>query len=283
MKTFYNSALKSTKMLTKSAFFQPTYFVLFLSLSLFSCGSIDIFSSKCKLEKIDRGNGNVHTYSYDSKGKITQMKREYDGTGLGNTSTYVYTMSYNADGLLSKSSWTLNSIQNGVETYEYLNNQVSKATFEYTDGTKGVNKLKYNAEGRLVEAITEIAGSPESDSKQYFEYNSAGILIKRGYADLKGNVFFEARETIVGSLKHPESLLIKAGLPYDILSGLPWQTTTGGIGSESDVFFPNDDGKLVSDGISKTTAFTINKKKYLTSISDDYSPKPQVFTMIECK
>ncbi len=75
----------------------------------------------CKLSTIDRGNGNKHAYTYDANGKITQMTREFDGSGSGKISKYVYTFTYDAAGLLTKSTFILDGKPNGSETYTYTN------------------------------------------------------------------------------------------------------------------------------------------------------------------
>ena len=237
----------------------------------------------CKLSAIDRGNGNKHGYTYDANGKITTMNREYDGTGSGNTSKYVYTFTYDAAGLLTKSVWTLDGKADGSETYTYTSGKISKTTFVYINGDKGVNNIKFNAAGQMIEFTFEY-GTPD-DSKQYFEYDANGIMVKRGYSDLKNYKYFETVTKPVGVAKSPEQLLAKYGLPYDVLTGIPWAVAIGGEGSTSEVFF-DDNGKLVSDGTGKTTAIKTNTKGYVTEDSDfDNTTKitsTQKFTMIDC-
>ncbi len=128
-----------------------------------------------KLSTIDRGNSNKHIYTYDANGKITQMVREFDGTGSGTIFKYVYTFTYDAAGLLIKSSIKLDSKDYGTETYSYTNRKISKATYVNTDGSKGVNNLIYNTAGQITEFTFE-TGDPNADGKQYFEFDSFKFL-----------------------------------------------------------------------------------------------------------
>ena len=238
----------------------------------------------CKLSAIDRGNGNKHSYTYDANGKITTMNREFDGSGSGNNiSKYVYTFTYDAAGLLTKSVWTLDGKADGSETYTYTSGKISKTTYVYANGDKGVNNIKYNAAGQITEFTIE-SGTPD-DVKQYFEYDANGITVKNGVSDLKNYKFFEVVYKPVGVAKSPEQLLAKYGLPYDVFSGYGWSSAMGGEGSTYESF-SDDNGKLVSDGTGKITAVKANTKGYITEMSDlDNTTKTtriSKFTMIDC-
>ena len=252
-------------------------------LTVSSCKKDEDPEPPCKLSAIDRGNGNKHAYTYDASGKITQMAREFDGTGSGNISKYVYTFTYDAAGLLTKSTYTLNGKPNGSETYAYTNGRVSKATFESVDGTKGMNNIKYNSAGRITEYTFEV-GDPATDGKQYFEYDANGVITKSGFADLKGNKFFEVLVKVVGMSKSPENLLANNGLPYDVLTGYSWGVAEGGVGTTYETFY-EEDGKLVSAGIDKITDVKTNAKGYLTEWTIEDAAKvstKQQFTLADC-
>jgi hypothetical protein len=243
-----------------------------------------VVTPPCKLSAIDRGNNNKHAYTYDANGKITQMSREFDGSGSGTISKYVYSFAYDAAGLLIKSSIKLDGKDYGTETYAYTNSKISKVTYINTDGSKGINNIKYSATGQIAEFIFE-SGDPNSDGKQYFEYDANGIITKRGYADLQGNKFFEVVTKPVGMAKSPETLLDNNGLPYDILTGFSWQVAEGDVGTTYEVFFDDGTGKLVSDGTGKTTDIKTNTQGYITeSTSIDNAKKSNIqrFTMVDC-
>jgi YD repeat-containing protein len=240
--------------------------------------------STCKVSTIDRGNGNKHTYLYDANGKITQMTRAFDGTGSGTISTYVYTFTYDASGLLIKSSIKLDGKDYSTETYTYFYSQISKVTYVNADGSKGINNIKYNAAGQITEFTYE-TGDPNADGKQYFEYDANGIMTKRGFADLQGNKYFEVVITPVGIAKSPEQLLVNNGLPFDLLTGFSWQTAEGNVGTVHETFFADQDGKLVLDSKEKTTAVKTNSQGYLienTTTDDANKAGTQRFTLTDC-
>ena len=239
----------------------------------------------CKLTNIDRGNGNKHTYTYDATGRISTMIREFDGTGSGTISKYVYAFTYDGAGLLTKSTYTLDGKAGGIETYTYTNGKITKVNFTDTEGTKGVNNVKYDAASRIIEFTSE-TGNPDNDAKAYYEFDANGIITKRGYADLQGNKFFEVVIKPVGVAKSPEQLLAKYGLPYDLLNGFSWQAAEGKEGTVSEVFFADANGKLVSDSKDKITAVKTNTKGYITestSVDDANKSSTQRFTMADCQ
>ena len=263
-------------------------FSLLLLVALFGCRdhSTPATPDTCKLAAIDRGNLNKHIYAYDANGRISQMTREFDGDGSGKVSRFVYSFTFDGAGLLTKSTITLDSKPYGTETYAYTNGRVSKATFNNTDGSNGVNNIKYNAAGQMTEFTIE-TGDPNYDGKQYFEYNTDGVMTRRGFADLGGVKFFEIVFKPVGIVKAPEQLLAKYGIPYDVLTGIPWSIASGGVGSAYEVFAADPvTGKLVSTGdTGKVTALKTNTKGYLTEITDVDNTNvssTQRFTITDC-
>ncbi len=259
-----------------------------LIISLFGCdNSTDTAPAPdtCKLTGIDRGNNNKHAYTYDANGRISLMAREFDGSGSGKISRYIYTFTFDAAGLLTKSVWTLDGKADGSETYTYTAGRVSRATYAYANGSKGVNNIKYNAAGLITE-FTYDNGDPADFYRAYFDYNADGVATKRGYDDGKGSVFFEVVTKPVGKVTSPEQLLAKYGLPYDVLTGFSWAVANGGEGSTGEVFVPDAKGKLTSDGTSKTTAAKTNARGYLIELTDlDNTTKTsstQKFTLTDC-
>lgn len=256
----------------------------FLLITVAACQDHRTPTPPCKVSVIDRGNGNKHTYTYDANGKITQMTREFDGTGSGKISTYIYSFTYDASGLLIKSAIKLDGKEYSTETYSYYYSQISKVTYVNADGSKGINNLKYNAAGQITEFTYE-TGDPNSDGKQYFEYDANGIITKRGFADLQGNKYFEVIINPVGIVKSPEQLLVKSGLPFDVLSGFSWQVAEGNVGTTYESFFADQDGKLVSDGKEKITDVKTNSQGYLienATIDAANKSSIQRITLMDC-
>jgi antitoxin component YwqK of YwqJK toxin-antitoxin module len=262
----------------------PYKFLSFIILLfVFSCKTKDI-TPPCKLSVIDRANNNKHTYTYGTDGKINQMIREFDGNGSGKISTYIFTFTYDAAGLLSKSTWILNGKADGSETYSYTNGKVTKVSFVYTDGTKGINNIKYDASGNITEFTYEF-GDPNIDGKAYYEYDANNIMIKRGYADLSGNKYFEVIIKPTGVAKSPEQLLNNYGLPYDVLTGFSYAKAVGKEGTIYESFSADNNGKLVSDGKGKTTATKTNASGYIiehTTTDDTNNSNTEKFILIDC-
>ncbi len=271
----------------KTQLFKLSTFALLLGLLVFASSCVNDHRAPtppCKLSAIDRGNANTHTYTYDAAGKITQMQREFDGTGSGNISKYVYTFIYDAAGLLIKSSIKLDGKDYGTETYSYSNGKISKSTYVNADGSQGINNLKYNTAGQITEFTFE-TGDPNYDGKQYFEYDANGIMTKRGFADLQGNKYFEVVIKPVGIAKSPEQLLANNGLPYDLLTGFSWQAADGNVGTVYEVYYADQDGKLVFDSQEKITDLKTNSQGYIienTSTDAANKSNTQRFTLTDC-
>ena len=263
-------------------------FSLLLLVALFGCQdhSTPATPDTCKLAAIDRGNLNKHIYAYDVSGRISQMTREFDGNGSGKVSRFVYSFTFDGAGLLTKSTWTLDGKADGSEIYTYTAGKISKVAYTYASGDKGVNNIKYNPAGLITEFTFE-SGDPNFDGKQYFEYNTDGVMTRRGFADLGGVKFFEIVFKPMGIVKAPEQLLAKYGLPHDVLTGFAWQVASGGVGSTYEVFAADPvTGKLVSTGdTGKVTALKTNAKGYLTEITDVDNTNvssTQKFTLTDC-
>jgi len=280
----------TTVLIMKTIFrYLPSALLCFLLLWVTACKKDDapaVTPNICKLSTIDRGNGNKHSYTYDALGRITQMAREFDGTGSGTISRYVYVFTFDGAGLLTKSIITLDGKPYGTETYIYTNGRISKATYVNVDGSKGSNSITYNAAGQITEFTYE-TGDPNSDAKQYFAYNADGLLTESGYSDLPGtSTFFKITYTPVGKVTSPEQLLATHGLPYDVLTGTSWSVALGGEGSTDEVFFLDDKtNKFVSGGKDKTTVVKTNTKGYLTqiiTIDDANQRSTQTFTLTDC-
>ncbi len=266
------------------------YFALSLCLFVSSCKKDETPPETCQLYTIDRGNGNVHNYTYGTNNKIKSMNRAFDGNGSGKISNYVYTFTYDAAGLIIKSEWTLEGKPDGSETYTYTNGKISKVNYLYADGGKGFNQIKYDAKGNMIEFSFE-TGDPASDAKQYFVYDANDIQIKTGLSDLSGkDVYFEFRTTVVGIAKSAEITLANVGLPYDVLSGQPWQTNVGGVGTKTETYFQDASGKLTleNDATSKVSSILTNSQGYVTertysNMANVVLGKPEKYTIYGCK
>jgi hypothetical protein len=233
---------------------------------------------------IDRGNVNKHTYTYDAAGKVATMSREFDGSGSGKISKYVYTFTYDNAGLLTKSVWTLDGKENGSETYTYTSGKISKVSFKDAAGNGGTNNLKYDEAGRIIYFSYE-TGDPNSDLIQYFTYDANGIATKKGFKGFDGSIYFEVVIKPMGVAKSPEQLLSKYNLPYDVLTGYSWSANQGGIGTIYESFEPDSNGKLVSSGTEKVTSVKLDSKGFIaeiTSMDDAKISSTERYTLTNC-
>ena len=267
--------MKTTKLLTIA-------FVLLI----FSCKKDEVTTpaDTCKVSMIDRGNNNKHAYTYDAAGKVATMSREFDGSGSGEISKYVYTFTYDNAGLLTNSVWTLNGKPNGSETYTYTAGKISKVSFKDVDGNVGTNNIKYDEAGRIIYFSTE-TGNPDDNLIQYFAYDANGIEIKKGVKGFDGSIYFEGVTKPVGIAKSPEQLLSKYNLPYDVLIGYSWSANRGNVGTILEIFAPDDKGKLVSSGKEKITAVKLDSKGFIaemTSMDDAKISSTERFTLMNC-
>jgi hypothetical protein len=257
-----------------------------LTLLLFSCKKDEVTTpaDTCKVSVIDRGNNNKHIYTYDSAGKVATMARDFDGSGSGKISKYVYTFTYDNAGLLTNSTWTLDGKPNGSETYTYTSGKISKVSFKDVDGNAGTNNLKYDEAGRIIYYSIEV-GDPNFDIIQYFTYDASGIQTKQGFKGFDGTVFYELVTKPVGIAKSPEQLLSKYNLPHDVLTGFSWSANRGDIGTVTETFVIDNDGKLVSAGTNKVTAVKLDSKGFIaemTSVDDAKVSSTERFTLMNC-
>lgn len=249
--------MKNTSKITKFLF------ICLIALAVMSCSKKeDVQPDTCKLIMIDAGAGNATTYEYANNRISRFVSTRPDQNGILKTT---YILSYDSEGKLAQSQITEEVagkvVRTGTEKYIWNNGVITQFQFEYNNGTKGVNNLKYDAQKQLIEFTTETGSA--SNNKILFEYDANGINTKYTYADLKGNVQFYAVQKIVGKSKRPEFLLTKYGLPIDIASGFPLFEFDGDVGTTSEGFAPNGQ----SYGIAKYISFKVNSKGFPTELS----------------
>ena len=255
-------------------------------LLIFSCKKDEVTTpaDTCKVSMIDRGNNNKHAYTYDVAGKVAAMSREFDGSGSGKISKFIYTFTYDNAGLLTKSVSTLNGKDNGSETYTYTSGKISKVSFKDAAGDAGTNNIKYDEAGRITSYSFE-TGNPDDTIIQYFAYDTNGIEIKKGIKGSDGSIYFEVVTKPVGIAKSPEQLLSKYNLPYDVLTGYSWSANRGDVGTILEVFEPDANGKLVSSGKEKVTAVKLDSKGFIaemTTMDDAKVSSTERFTLTNC-
>lgn len=238
----------------------------------------------CQVSAINKGPTDKHAYTYDGQGRITGMTRTTDG-GSGTIQQYIYTFTYDNAGKLANSSWTVNDKADGTAQYAYDNGRIARSSTTYADGKTSTSTIKYYVNSRISE-FTVTSDRPNGNGRRYFEYDANGIITKTGFSDLKGVKYFEVITKPVGQVKLPDQLLAKNGLPFDVLTGFPWQETIGGIGTTADTYFVSSNtGQLVFAYTGTTTAIQTNAQGFLTDFSltdQDKKVYTQKYTITNC-
>ena len=249
-----------------------------------SIDSSQLVTPGCRVSAIDKGPADKHIYTYDEQGRITGMTRATNG-GSGGIQQSLYKFTYDNDGRLTNSSWTVDDKVDGTAHYAYVNGRIAGVNITYADGKTAIGVVRYFVNGRMSEYTIE-SGRPNGSGKRYFEYDANGIMVKSGFSDLKGIKFFEVVTKPVGQVRLPEQLLIKNGLPFDVLTGLPWQETIGGVGTVTSTYSSNSaTGQLVLAYMGTTTAIQTNPQSFLTgftSIDQIGKTHTETYTIVNC-
>ncbi|GAB3942157.1 hypothetical protein GCM10028805_06340 [Spirosoma harenae] len=232
----------------------------------------------CKLST----SPSVKNSTYDSNGRVATLSTE----SFNDTTTVLIlsTFTYDTAGKLTKTGYTSNGNPISEETYTYTNGRITRVNFSGPNSPTGLNNLSYDAAGRLARYSVEVGGKVQY--VQTYAYNADGILTEQAVVDEQGNALFKVVTKPVGTVKSPEQLLIRKGLPYLLPTGEPLVAAEGNIGTVKDYFSIDDTGKLVSVGSQKITALKTNTQQYLTEMtmadSDGKNPLIVNYTLSDC-
>ena len=256
--------------------------LLFLTIGLMalSCKKdADPTPDTCKLTE----GGQAGNVTYNAQNRVATLTRDvyYGPTPVVQVSTF----SYDGAGLLTKTVYTIDGKPNSDETYTVTDGRITRASFSGPNSPAGLNNLSYDAGGRLTRYTVEVGG--KLLYAQNYTYNADGVRTEFSVTDGLGVV--QARTVIkpVGSVKSPEQLLTKRGLPYLIPDGTPWVIAEGGVGTVFEYYATDADGKLALQGTTKLTAQKTNAKGYLTEQTladlDGKNPNVVTYTLADCQ
>ena len=239
----------------------------------------------CRVSAIDKGPTDKHAYTYDERGWVTGMMRTV-ANSKGAIQQYIYTFNYDNDGKLVTSAWTLGGKPDGSAQYTYDNGRIARVNVTYADGKTSISTIRYYVNSRISE-FTITSDRVNESGRRYFEYDANGIITKTGFSDLKGLKYFEVITKPVGQVKLPNQLLVKNGLPFDVLTGYPWEETTGNVGTIADTYSANSNtGQLGLAYTGTTTALQTNAQGFLTDLTltdQDKKTYPQKYTLTNCE
>lgn len=220
---------------------------------------------------------------YDNSGRVATLITEgFDGTMTVMT---LSKFNYDAAGKLTKTVYTVDGKPNSEETYTYTDGRITRVNFSGPNSPTGINNLSYDASGHLTRYTVEIGGKVQYT--QTYAYNADGVLTERAVVGSKGETFFRTVTKPVGSVKSPEQLLVKRGVPYLIPTGAPLAVAEGGVGTVTEYYSPDASGKLVLEGSQKVSAVKANTQGYLTEYvltdGDGKNPTTLTYTLTDCQ
>lgn len=234
----------------------------------------------CKLKESDR----VGKLTYDDNGRAATMATSIYLSATATTpATVLGTLSYDGNGKLTKTIWTLDGKANSEETYTYTNGRITKINFAGPNSPTGVNNLTYDDKGRLTRYSVEPNG--QLQFAQNYAYNADGILIEKTVTDPNGGVAYKGVTKPIGSVKSAEQLAISRGLPFVMTFGDPLVVAEGAIGTVFESYSLDNTGKLTLDYTAKVTSQKINAKGYLveqTVVDQSNSAYTQTVTLADC-
>ena len=259
-------------------------FLLFCSIALLvvSCTdhrANDPAPDTCKLS----ASPTIKSLTYDNTGRVATLTIEsyYDTTAVLVLSTF----SYDAASKLAKTVYTVNGKPNSEETYTYTDGRITRVNFSGPNSPTGINNLSYDASGHLTRYTVEVGGQVQF--AQTYAYNADGVITEQAAVSSQGDVLYRAVTKPVGSVKSPEQLLVKHGVPYLVATGTPLSVAEGGVGTVTEYYSTDSSGKLVLAGSQNVSSVKTNAQGYLTEYTltdgDGKNPTTRTYTLTDCQ
>ncbi len=146
--------------------------ILYVALLVGGCkkSANDPAPDPCKLTESAR----VGKLTYDASGRAATLATPIYLSATATTpATFLGTFSYDANGKLTKTVWTVDGNPNSEETYTYTNGRITKINFAGPNSPTGINNLTYDGQGRLTRYTVEPNG--QLQFAQNYTYNADGI------------------------------------------------------------------------------------------------------------
>jgi YD repeat-containing protein len=246
IKCFFGDRGKNDKMKKQLI---TSFFSLILIATAFSCKdktNTDPVVDTCRMVGYTAPINSKSTFDYDANGRIIHEVRkvdnDLDGKAIGD-----YTYTYDANGKLTKNTYKItvdgNLLYDDTDTYTWENNKIIKAT--YTDG---INNIKYNAKGQMVEYTFESKNDPTTNAKWTYKYDANDVLIDRILTSMDGkDAYFQFKLIYTSKeiVKTPLSYMARVGLPFDFFYSREWEVNNPKTDGTYEYYYPDADGKLV--------------------------------------
>lgn len=185
----------------------------------------------CQFQAYQASNGSKQLYDYNAAGNITKMTIELRPEGEA-PQVYVYQFAYNNSNQISGASITLNGQIPGDLSPSGTGDAV-KFTWSGTRLVQVVDLLhgkamltttvNYDAQGRII----GLKGDADPDWGDSFEktfvYEANGDNYYVYLNKRTGIKDYYQEDKVINTIKHPQSLLVASGLPFDIFYSHTWQ------------------------------------------------------------
>jgi hypothetical protein len=222
---------------------------LILMATAFSCDKktdIEPLADTCRMTGYTAPINSKSVFDYDANGRIIhenrQVNDDIDGIVLGD-----YTYTYDGSGKLTKNTYKISVsgklLFDDTDTYTWENGKIIKSTYK-----DGVNNIKYNAKGQMIEYTFESTTDPTTNAKWTYKYDANDVLIDRIITSMDGkDVFFQFKLTYTSKeiVKTPLSYMAKVGLPFDFFYTRDWEVNIPKTDGTWEYYYPDADGKLV--------------------------------------
>jgi hypothetical protein len=229
-------------------------FYIFLMGVISSCNKNEEVIDPCKLGAfLYQPSGIKHTIEYNAQGLAVRKsgKLNFRGRLIDFYDNYIYDS--NNQLVSMEDSW--DGKPNSKHKFTWTGNQLTKTVvddynMETTPQYTTVYNFKYNSKGLISEIIIQYNGRVP-DVRMAYEYDENNVEIRLTRTVIAtGEVNLKIETKPIHSAKHPEQLMPKRGLPYDVSERHPWIYAMGGVGTTVEVFALRN-GQLTS--ISKGT------------------------------
>lgn len=252
--------------------------ILFVALLVAGCKKTDDEPTldACKLTQSDR----VGKLTYDANERVATLATPIYLSATATTpATILGTFSYDGNGKLTKTVWTVDGNPNSEETYTYTDGRITRINFAGPNSPTGVNNLTYDGQGRLTRYTVEPNG--QLQFAQNYTYNADGVLIEKTVTNPNGVVLYKDITKPIGSVKSAEQLVMNRGLPFIMTFGDPLVVAEGNIGTVFESYSTDSTGTLALNYTAKVTGQKLNAKGYLIEqITADQSNNSNTQTII---
>lgn len=186
------------------------------------------------------------TFDYDANGRVNHEIRQVDDDIDGIISSD-YTYTYDGSGKLTKNTykiWVNGKLAfDDTDTYSWENGKIIKSTYK-----DGVNNIKYNSKGQMIEYTFESTTDPTTNAKWTYKYDANDVLVNRIISSMDGKevyLQFKLNYTSKEIVKTPLNYMAKAGLPFDFFYTRDWETNIPKTDGTWEYYSPDADGNLV--------------------------------------